>query len=119
VSSTYLSRAVFIKDSSRRKDMQCPVCDERLRTIERSGVEIDMCPGCKGMWLDRGVLDRIVADERSSDRPSPDSSRNKSDYGDQDDRDHRDHDRGDRDPQSGRKRRGSLLGDLLGGLGGD
>jgi uncharacterized protein len=40
--------------------MNCPVCDERLRQVEKLGVEIDICPGCKGVWLDRGELDKII-----------------------------------------------------------
>jgi Zn-finger nucleic acid-binding protein len=40
--------------------MQCPVCDTPLRTIEKYGVEVEICPGCKGVWLDRGELEKIV-----------------------------------------------------------
>jgi hypothetical protein len=36
--------------------MNCPVCDAPLRAIQKYGVEIDICPGCKGVWLDRGEL---------------------------------------------------------------
>lgn len=41
--------------------MNCPVCDERLRTVEKYGLEIDLCPGCKGLWLDRGKLETILS----------------------------------------------------------
>ena len=44
--------------------MQCPVCNIELRMSERQGVEIDYCPQCRGVWLDRGELDKIV--ERGS-----------------------------------------------------
>jgi Zn-finger nucleic acid-binding protein len=44
--------------------MKCPVCDANLQMTERSGVEIDYCPACRGVWLDRGELDKII--ERSS-----------------------------------------------------
>lgn len=45
--------------------MDCPVCKtERLVMTERQGIEIDYCPKCRGVWLDRGELDKIV--ERSS-----------------------------------------------------
>lgn len=44
--------------------MKCPVCDAELKMAERQGVEIDYCPQCRGIWLDRGELDKIV--ERSS-----------------------------------------------------
>ncbi|AOO64522.1 zf-TFIIB domain-containing protein [Sulfurospirillum halorespirans] len=45
--------------------MKCPVCGTvDLLMSERSGVEIDYCPQCRGVWLDRGELDKII--ERSS-----------------------------------------------------
>lgn len=40
--------------------MQCPVDGEILIIAERSGVEIDYCPKCRGVWLDRGELDKII-----------------------------------------------------------
>jgi Zn-finger nucleic acid-binding protein len=40
--------------------MKCPVCDVDLLLSERQGVEIDYCPKCRGIWLDRGELDKIV-----------------------------------------------------------
>lgn len=45
--------------------MQCPNCNETLVMTERQGIEIDYCPKCRGVWLDRGELDKII--ERSSD----------------------------------------------------
>jgi Zn-finger nucleic acid-binding protein len=45
-------------------DMRCPVDGETLVMADRSGVEIDYCPKCRGVWLDRGELDKIV--ERAS-----------------------------------------------------
>jgi len=44
--------------------MNCPVCAVELRLAERQGVEIDYCPECRGVWLDRGELDKII--EKSS-----------------------------------------------------
>ncbi len=41
--------------------MQCPVDGEALVIKERSGVEIDYCPRCRGVWLDRGELDKIIS----------------------------------------------------------
>ncbi len=42
--------------------MQCPVCKTvHLTMAERSGIEIDYCPQCRGVWLDRGELDKIIA----------------------------------------------------------
>lgn len=43
--------------------MKCPTCNVNLVMTERSGVEIDYCPDCRGIWLDRGELDKII--ERS------------------------------------------------------
>ncbi|EFM08530.1 conserved hypothetical protein [Paenibacillus curdlanolyticus YK9] len=41
--------------------MKCPVCaDVRMREIEKDGVLIDVCPDCKGVWLDRGELDKLM-----------------------------------------------------------
>src|SRR5688500_61720 len=37
--------------------MQCPVCANPLRPVDRQGIEIDVCPQCRGVWLDRGELD--------------------------------------------------------------
>lgn len=45
--------------------MKCPVCkDVSLLMSEKQGVEIDYCPSCRGIWLDRGELDKII--EKSS-----------------------------------------------------
>jgi uncharacterized protein len=40
--------------------MQCPVDGTDLAMAERHGVEIDYCPKCRGIWLDRGELDKII-----------------------------------------------------------
>jgi len=48
--------------------MQCPVDGTQLVMTERSGVEIDYCPKCRGVWLDRGELDKII--DRSA-APAP------------------------------------------------
>lgn len=40
--------------------MQCPVDGTQLQMTERQGVEIDYCPKCRGVWLDRGELDKII-----------------------------------------------------------
>ena len=45
--------------------MRCPACGEvQLVMAERQGIEIDYCPECRGVWLDRGELDKII--ERSA-----------------------------------------------------
>ena len=49
--------------------MKCPVCRESsLVMADRQGVEIDYCPDCRGVWLDRGELDKII--ERASATPA-------------------------------------------------
>ncbi|HEY6960381.1 MAG TPA: zf-TFIIB domain-containing protein [Gaiellaceae bacterium] len=40
--------------------MNCPVDGTQLAMSERDGVEIDYCPSCRGIWLDRGELDEII-----------------------------------------------------------
>ncbi|GAB6986498.1 TFIIB-type zinc ribbon-containing protein [Nocardioides pyridinolyticus] len=49
--------------------MQCPTDQTTLVMSERSGIEIDYCPTCRGVWLDRGELDKII--ERSLGQPAP------------------------------------------------
>ena len=44
--------------------MKCPNCSETLIMADRQGIEIDYCPNCRGVWLDRGELDKII--ERSA-----------------------------------------------------
>jgi uncharacterized protein len=46
-------------------ELLCPTDSTGLRRIERSGVHVDACPTCRGVWLDRGELDKIVERERS------------------------------------------------------
>ena len=48
--------------------MSCPVCRVPLAMSDRQGIEIDYCPQCRGVWLDRGELDKIV--ERSAPAPA-------------------------------------------------
>ena len=49
--------------------MKCPSCNTALTMSERSGIEIDYCPQCRGVWLDRGELDKII--ERSAPESIP------------------------------------------------
>lgn len=45
--------------------MKCPVCnDVRMREVEKDGVLIDVCPDCKGVWLDRGELEKLMSEIR-------------------------------------------------------
>lgn len=80
--------------------MQCPVDGEVLVIAERSGVEIDYCPRCRGVWLDRGELDKIIsAAAQAAPPPPPDRG------GYNDSRSH------DRRPYE--KKRGSFLSDIF------
>lgn len=69
--------------------MKCPNCNVNLLITERQGIEIDYCPECRGVWLDRGELDRII--ERSALVAAPAASQAKRDSFDRDyehDREH-------------------------------
>jgi Zn-finger nucleic acid-binding protein len=46
--------------------MRCPACEGELVELERSGVRVDACRQCRGVWLDRGELDRILERERKA-----------------------------------------------------
>lgn len=45
--------------------MQCPHCSAQMQQMERYEVDIDYCPSCKGVWLDRGEIDKIAKIQRS------------------------------------------------------
>ena len=40
--------------------LMCPNDDQPMQTMERSGVQFDMCPKCRGVWLDRGELEKLM-----------------------------------------------------------
>lgn len=62
-----------MRDAQAVSAMLCPACHVGLAMTDRQGVEIDYCPQCRGVWLDRGELDKII--ERSgSAAPSPQSA---------------------------------------------
>lgn len=92
--------------------MKCPNCEETLVMTERQGVEIDYCPKCRGVWLDKGELDKII--ERSASAESSENlkqNRNR--------RNQRDDDDDDDDDDGGlfnRGRRGNDRGGFLGNL---
>lgn len=105
--------------------MLCPVDNETLVMAERSGVEIDYCPKCRGVWLDRGELDKIIDRAQSVPQPAPaapvvltEPSRGPRpaepayDAREKGSRHRRDDDDDDRDGHR-KKRRESFLGDLF------
>lgn len=58
--------------------MFCPNCkDIQLVMSERKGVEIDYCPQCRGVWLDRGELDKIIEKSVSEEQTTSHSYRDK------------------------------------------
>jgi Zn-finger nucleic acid-binding protein len=65
--------------------MKCPIDNTDLTISDRQGVEIDFCPQCRGVWLDRGELDKII--ERSSGWDDGGRGRNRRDDRDDDDDD--------------------------------
>lgn len=82
--------------------MKCPNCNVSLVISDRSGVEIDYCPDCRGVWLDRGELDKII--ERSS--HSVQSAQNES-YRE------KPYSHKENDYRYEKKRKSSFLGDLF------
>ncbi|HSW09539.1 MAG TPA: zf-TFIIB domain-containing protein [Bacillota bacterium] len=88
--------------------MLCPVCKVELRMADRQGIEIDYCQQCRGVWLDRGELDKLI--ERSAD--DDDGPGRRAPGGEFDPRDSRDS-RDPRDIRDPRRRRKSLLGQIL------
>ena len=110
--------------------MKCPVCDVPLSISSREGVEIDFCPQCRGVWLDRGELDKVIErasvgggsgdrdrddrryDDRRDERRYDDRDRDRDDRRYEDRRhDERRYDDHDRRPQKKKKR--SFLEDLF------
>jgi uncharacterized protein len=49
--------------------MNCPACNVQLLMMERQGTQIDYCPQCRGIWLEKGKLDKII--ERSCVETTP------------------------------------------------
>lgn len=101
--------------------MQCPTDGSTLVMTDRSGIEIDYCPQCRGVWLDRGELDKII--DRSVTAPQPQSyAPPVPQYGDRDQRHsppayeqprYEDHRRDDRDGRGRPRKRESWLSDLF------
>lgn len=105
--------------------MKCPIDNADLVMADRQGIEIDYCPKCRGVWLDRGELDKII--ERSAAESGAEARaerpRGRDDDVDRDARRGRDWD--DDDDRRGRfggrddgrrRRRGGFLDDIFGGF---
>ncbi|MEI6176173.1 MAG: zf-TFIIB domain-containing protein [Verrucomicrobiota bacterium] len=92
--------------------MKCPVCIEPdLVMTDRQGVEIDYCPKCRGVWLDRGELDKVIERSTSIQAPqvAPDYRGDTQGYSKHDD--HRD-DHGKYD-KHGQQRKKSWLSEMF------
>ncbi len=61
--------------------MQCPIDGTALVLAERAGVEIDYCPQCRGVWLDRGELDKIIDRSALAEAPPRDTGDHRGQYG--------------------------------------
>jgi Zn-finger nucleic acid-binding protein len=88
--------------------MKCPI-DQNLLTISsREGIEIDYCPSCRGVWLDRGELDKLIERSESSNQQRTETNS---------DRRHHSAPKNDHDSYENRdyhkKKKSSILGDLF------
>lgn len=89
--------------------MKCPNCESLLVMSERQGIEIDYCPNCRGVWLDRGELDKIIeksmgAEKTQQTKPYDNNKGYKKEYNDDDDYQKRNYQQ---------KRKGGFLGNLF------
>lgn len=103
--------------------MNCPVDGTVLQMADRSGIEIDYCPTCRGVWLDRGELDKII--ERTSlpaatagagaraTAPAAAVRRDRDDDWDDDDDNTPSSERYEGDYRPHKRKRKSLLGELF------
>ena len=111
--------------------MMCPICNVPLAMSDREGVEIDYCAQCRGVWLDRGELDKII-DRSAAAPPAPlappappypgetpvpagwTTRRDRDDDDDDDDDDRRrSHHEYGRDGRPVKRKKKGLLGDLF------
>jgi|SRR5688572_9608453 uncharacterized protein len=76
--------------------MQCPVDGTTLAMTDRQGVEIDYCPQCRGVWLDRGELDKLIERGEASAGSAPPPRDRDRDRDFEPERRHRDDDDDDR-----------------------
>jgi hypothetical protein len=97
-------------------DLICPKCQGTMRTYERSGITVDQCADCRGIFLDRGELEHLVDAEQSWQRREPSGRERERDreipfprtFGDDDDDDDRWRGEGNR-----KRRKRSFFDDLF------
>ncbi len=97
--------------------MKCPNCEELLVMTERQAIEIDYCPKCRGVWLDKGELDKIIekstAAESSQQLKSQDEKRNRDNDDDDDAEGFFNRNRGNDNRNNPNRRKGGFLGNLF------
>lgn len=91
--------------------MKCPNCNETLLISDKQGVEIDYCPNCRGIWLDRGELEKIMERSAShySNRKNYEDDYKRYGYKDHDD----DHHKHQHNPHHPHKKKKSFLDDFF------
>ena len=96
-------------------NMKCPICkDTTLLMSERQGVEIDYCPECRGVWLDRGELDKLIAGEEKAYAGNQQSTSDNQRYVDDSRTDRRSRDdKRDKHSQPRKHKRESFLGEIF------
>jgi uncharacterized protein len=88
--------------------MNCPICNVTLLMADKHGVEIDYCPQCRGIWLDRGELEKIIGKVNQYDSNIEPEDRGERRYNDHDDHRYHNDDHGYK-----YKRKKGFLGDLF------
>ena len=88
--------------------MKCPSCSADLLLSERQGIEIDYCPACRGVWLDRGELDKIIEASQKYEKNNQQYQKSYSEN-------HQDnkHNYSDEKQHDGRYKKKSFLGDMF------
>jgi hypothetical protein len=101
-------------------DLTCPKCHGQMRNYERNGVHVDQCTECRGIFLDRGELDRLIDAENAwhggvaAAEPRNDRDRDDRDRDDRDRDDRRRDDRYDHDRYAAPKQSSGDLGAVVG-----
>jgi len=94
--------------------MECPVCKGvNLVMTERQGIEIDYCPQCRGVWLDRGELDKIIDRSIQIFNAGQDGRFQTGRYEQEHYREHRDRDDSKYYGHDYKKKKRGLLGDIF------
>lgn len=104
----------FVQKNARQPQgdvsMYCPVCQEvALVMADRQGIEVDYCPRCRGVWLDRGELDKIIERVALAQGATARPASQHYNHSSTEHREHRDYD----DDYRRKKKRGGLLDELF------